>query len=471
VIAKTLVRKHPVHHRLLLLLTATASALLPTAFAPGQTPGPATQPAAEPGSEQRPTSPPPKPEVFSVHGQATVISQDHDAFHAPYQGLNSLPRREGWKTSVTGTLFLGARTPWPGGEAYFDPEIAGGEGFGGVRGIAGFTNGEIPRVGTPEPKPYVARLFYRQNFDLGGEKQWVEAQQNQLAGYVSDSRLTVSLGKLAASDFFDNNAYSHDPRGQFENWAIMENGAWDYAADTRGYTLGGVVELNLPTRTLRYGAFAEPKEANGGTLDSHVPQALSHNIEFEDRWQLHKHPGAIRVLAFANTAHMGNYRKAIDHPGPSGPDITLSRTYSTKYGFGLSFEQELIDGLGIFARLGWNDGHTESWAFTEIDRTFCLGLSLKGARWHRPNDVIGVAYVANGISKDHRDYLAAGGYGFLIGDGKLSYGLEQVGEIYYLIKIYDHVFVTADAQFIGNPAYNRDRGPVAVASIRAHIEF
>jgi high affinity Mn2+ porin len=432
---------------------------------------PSTRPAETVPVVEQNSAAPNKPERFSLHGQATVIAQDHDAFHSPYQGLNSLPRHDGLKTSITGTLFLGARLPWPGSEVYFDPEIAGGEGFGGVKGIAGFTNGEIPRVGTPEPEPYVARLFVRQDFDLGGKKQWVEPQQNQLSGYKSDSRVTVSLGKFAASDFFDNNNYSHDPRSQFENWSIMENGAWDYAADTRGYTLGGVVELIQPSWTLRYGAFAEPKQANGGTLDSHVPQALSHNIEFEDRWSWRDQPGVIRALVFANTAHMGNYRRAIDDPGPHGPDITLSRTYSTKYGLGLSFEQAIYEDVGVFGRLGWNDGHTESWAFTEIDRTAGLGVSLKGNRWNRSNDVVGVAYVANGISKDHRDYLRAGGYGFLIGDGKLSYGWEQIGEIYYLVKISDHIFVTADAQFIGNPAYNRDRGPVAVGGLRAHIEF
>jgi high affinity Mn2+ porin len=441
----------------------------------GEVASPATQPSTQPALGARElengASGQQKAERWSAHAQATVISMAHDVFHAPYSGLNSLPRDEGWKTSVTGTLFLAARTPWEGGSVYFDPEVAGGEGFGGVKGVAGFPNGEIPRVGTPEPEVYVARLYYQQDFGFGGEKQWVESQQHQLAGYRSESRLTVALGKLAATDFFDNNSYSHDPRTQFENWALMSNGAWDYPADTRGYTLGGVVELNTPHWSLRYGGFAEPKESNGSTLDSHIPQALGNVIEFEQRWNWQKRPGVLRLLAFVNTAHMGNYREAIDRPGPSGPDVTSTRTYSTKYGFGLNFEQAVTDDLGVFARLGWNDGHTESWAFTEIDQTVSVGMSLKGSSWRRPEDVVGLAAAVNGISNDHRDYLAAGGYGFLIGDGKLSYSVEGIAEAYYLFKLAQHVFITGDIQYIQNPAYNRDRGPVFVGGLRAHIEF
>ena len=430
------------------------------------TPGPATQPAAAPSAEQSGTA----PERFSIHAQATVISQAHNAFHSPYEGPNSLPRHEGWKTSVTGTVFLGARL-WEGGAIYFNPEIAGGEGLGGVHGIAGFPNGEIERVGNPAPQPYVARLYFQQVFGLGGEREKVEGQQNQLAGYRDVSRLTVTLGKMSAVDFFDNNAYSHDPRSQFENESLMDNGAWDYPADTRGYAIGGVVELNQPNWALRYGAFTEPKTANGATFDAHVPQALGQAIELEERWTIHDHPGAVRLLGFANLAHMGNYREAIDHPGPAGPEVALTRTYSAKYGFGLSAEQELLPGLGAFGRLGWNDGHTETWAFTEIDRTASLGLSLRGDRWHRPDDVVAIAAVVNGISKDHRDYLAAGGLGFLLGDGRLHYGYEEIGEAYYLMKLSDHLFVSADLQFIENPGYNRDRGPVTVGGVRVHVEF
>jgi high affinity Mn2+ porin len=429
---------------------------------------------AAPPSEAPPESIPAKNDVeqFSVHGQATVITQKHDAFHSPYSGANSLPRHEGEKTSVTATLFLGLRLPWKGASAYFDPEVAGGEGFGGVTGLAGFSNGEIPRVGSPEPRPYVARLYFQQVFDLGGEQKHVESDQNQLAGYQPENRLTLTVGKFGAVDFFDGNAFSHDPRAQFINWSIMEQGAWDYPADTRGYTEGFVVEYNEPKWAVRYGAFAEPTKANGGTLDEHVPRRLGHVLELEERHSLWGRPGEVRLLGFLNSAHMGSYSEALRLSTGPTPDVTATRSDRIKYGFGIEAEQAISDDFGIFGRLGWNDGHTESWAYTEIDRSVSAGLSLKGTRWQRPDDVVGLAGVLNGISKDHRDYLATGGYGFLIGDGRLPhYGSEKIVEGYYLFKVSDRLFVTGDLQFVLDPAYNRDRGPVFIGGLRVHAAF
>ena len=409
---------------------------------------------------------------FSAHGQATVITEQHDVFHAPYSGVNSLPRHEGEATSVTGTLYLGARV-WDGGELYLNPEISGGQGLGGATGIAGFPNGEIPRVGSPEPRPYIARLFLRQTFGLGGEKEHVDDDQNQIAGFRDSHRLTFTLGKFGAIDSFQSNSYSNDPRTQFENWALFTNGAWDYPADTRGYTEGMVVEYTEPAWSLRYAVMTEPTQANGATFDSHLPTALGQALEFEKRYSLAEHPGVVRLLGYANSAHMGNYREAIEQGAANSttPDVTKTRAYRIKYGFGLSAEQEITKDLGVFTRLGWNDGHSETWTFTEIDRSASLGLSLKGIRWQRPDDVVGLAGVLNGLSNDHRDYLRAGGHGFIIGDGKLSYGLEEIVEGYYLIKVADHIFVTGDVQYVQNPAYNRDRGPVLIGGVRVHIEF
>jgi high affinity Mn2+ porin len=435
----------------------------------GEPTGPATQPASAPAAPIPAAS---EVEEFSVHGQGTVVSQHHDVFPAPYTAHMDVPRHEDWKTSVTGTLFIGARLPWAGGEFYLDPEISGGEGIGGVTGIAGFPNGEISRVTTPEPKVNMARAFLRQTFSLGGQREHIDSDQNQLAGYRDASRFTLTLGKVAAPDFFDNNAYSHDPRTQFLNEGLMENGAWDYPADTRGYAYGGAAELIEPNWALRYGVFTMPKTANGGTIDWNFPKAIGQAIELEERWSIRERPGAVRLMPWLNVAHMGNYGQAIAHPGPAGPDVTLSRTYSIKYGLGVSAEQGLTSDLGIFGRLGWNDGHTETFAFTEIDRTASVGLSMKGTRWHRPDDVAGVAVVVNGLAKDHRDYLGAGGHGFIIGDGRLPhYALEEIGEAYYLIKVYDHVFVTGDFQVVDHPAYNRDRGPIVIAGVRVHAEF
>lgn len=449
-----------------------AMMLLDGAAARGQTAaGPATTPSGAPEQVAPGTSN--QVEWYSVHAQGTVISQKHDVFPAPYTGAFDVPPHEDWKTSVTGTLFLGLRLPWAGGEIYCDPEISGGEGFGGVTGIAGFPNGEIPRVGTPEPEPYIARGFIRQTFGLGGEREHAEADQNQLAGYRDTRRLVVSFGRFAATDFFDNNAYARDPRTQFQNWSLMDNGAWDYPADTRGYTYGLVGELYQDNWTLRYGAFAMPKAANGSTIDWELPKALGQAVEFEQRWTIpNLGGGAARPMAYLNTAHMGNYRQAILLPGPAGPDVTLTRTYTIKYGFGVSAEQAITSDLGLFARLGWNDGHTESFCFTEIDRTASLGASLKGARWHRPDDVVGLAGAINALAKNHRDYIGAGGHGFIIGDGWLPhYAPEQILEAYYLAKVVDHVFVTADVQYIRHPAYNADRGPIFVGAVRVHVEL
>lgn len=436
----------------------------------GPTSGPATQPSSAP-SEPVPTLP--EPAWYDVHGQATVITEKHDAFPAPYTGPHSVPRDEPIRTSITGTLFVGARLPWKGGEVYFDPEIAGGEGIGGVTGIAGFPNGEIPRVASPEPEPYVARLFYHQTFGFGGATEKIEDGPNQLPDTADVSRLTLTLGKFSAVDFFQQSAYANDPRSQFENWGLFTEGAWDYPADTRGYTDGAVIELNQPNWTIRYGAMAEPKTANGGTLDSRILNALGHSLEYEQRWAVDGQPGSAKLMGFFNRSDAGKYSEAINNPGPGGiPDVTRTRAFRAKYGFSLTADQALSEDLGVFGRFGWNDGHSETWAFTEIDRSLSVGLSLKGTRWHRPGDVVGVAVAVNGLAKDHRDYLGAGGLGFIIGDGKLPhYALEEDFEAYYLFKISEHVFVTPDIQVIDHPAYNSDRGPIVIGGARAHIEF
>jgi len=410
-------------------------------------------------------------ENYNVHAQATVITQWHNVFPAPYTGPNSLLPNESAKTSVTATLFMGLRLPWDGGAFYFDPEITGGEGLSGVMGIASFPNGDVSHVGAPQPQPYVGRAYYQQVVGLGGDKEKVESDENQLAGYRDIRRITFWLGEFSATDIFDNNTYSHDPRTQFMNESLMDNTAWDYPSDTRGYTLGAMAEYNEQSWALRYGAFQEPKTANGDTLDPRVPQALGQAVELEERWNLRDQPGVVRLLAYANVAHMGNYRQVLANPGPSGPDITLSRTYSTKWGFGISAEQAISADLGIWGRAGWNNGQTETWAFTEVDDMGSLGISLKGTRWGRPDDVFGFAGAIAGLSDAHKDYLAAGGLGFIIGDGKLDYAPEEVLETYYNWKMADHIFITPDIQFVNNPAYNSDRGPVAVLGLRVHVDW
>lgn len=405
---------------------------------------------------------------WTIHAQTTFIDQMHPAFDAPYSGANSLDPNEDWSHTVSATLFLG-RDLWSGASLYYDPEVTQGAGLSNTSGVAGFPNGEGSRASSVTPQYDTARLFVRQVVNLGGASSRVEDDQNQVAGAVDESRLTFTLGKFSATDVFDGNAYSHDARTQFLNWALVDGASWDYPSDAKGYTGGFTAEWSLPTRTLRWGIFMEPKVANELPLDDRIDRAFGQAFEWEERYKAGSRAGALRALAFWNRAHMGLYEAALEGPAP--PDITLSRQYRSKAGAGLSWDQELADGLGAFARAGFDDGRTETWAYTEIDRTVSAGLSLSGNAWGRGADTVGVAGVANGLSAEHRAYLAAGGYGFIIGDGRLNYRPEEILETYYSWKALRWLALSLDYQFIQNPGYNRDRGPVNVFAVRVHAEY
>lgn len=416
-------------------------------------------------------------EKWCFHFQFTGIMQGHPPFHSAYSGKNSLKDSAEQAFSVTSTIYVG-RKLWKGASIYFNPEVAGGKGISYALGIAGFTNGETFRIGDPAPSLYVARIFFRQHFALkNSEPDPAEGKQNQLAGeIIPKSRITITAGKFALVDVFDVNSYSHDPRVQFFNWALMGNGAWDYAANTRGYTSGFIVELVKPSWAIRISSTLVPKVANGSDMDLNIGKARGEMFEFEKDWEVKKRKGAVRILAFRNFSHARNYREAITS-FTNGTDSSLNVNSSSKYGgvkYGvmLNAEQELSDNAGIFFRAGWNDGKTSTWAFAEIDQTISGGISLKGKTWKRPDDVVGIAGIINNISNDHIDFLNTGGYGFIIGDGKLShYASEMIGEIFYSAQLFKTCWLTADYQYVKNPAYNSDRGPVSVWGIRGHIEF
>jgi high affinity Mn2+ porin len=412
-----------------------------------------------------------KNQRFNVHFQQTVITQYKPGFSAPYTGNNSLLTGEETQTSLTTTLFGGARL-WKGMEAYFNPEMSGGSGLSKTLGIAGFPNGETFRVGGAEPKIYIARLYFTQNFEWGNDKEYIEDDVNQLAGWKSKRYLKVTVGKFGMADFFDGNEFSHDARSQFMNWSLMDNAAWDYPANTRGYVFGAVAELGQPNWALRFGYTMTTTSANGAIWDERISHANTQTLEYEKRYLLSGHKGTLRLLAFRNNGKMGGYRDAIDQ-NSAAPDVDATQAYGRhKYGFGISADQYLTNNFGVFAKASYNDGKTETWAFTEIDRSLSLGAVLKGTSWRRKDDELGLAFVGNGISKDHQDYLAAGGYGFIIGDGQLNYSPELIAEVYYKLNAYQHkLWLSPDYQFIANPAYNRDRGPVNVFSLRAHVEF
>lgn len=411
---------------------------------------------------------------WNFHFQNTVIYQYHPSFSAKYSGINSLNPGDETPGSITATLFLGTKL-WKGATACFNSEISGGGGFSETRGIAGFPNGEAYRVSDSSPQIYVARFFIRQLLSLSDTYKQVQDEANQLPGRQPTSYFSVTAGKFSIMDYFDNNKYSHDPRSQFFNWALIGNGAWDYPANTRGYTYGFVTELVKPKWALRFASVMVPETANGATMDKNILRSNSEVLEFEHKYKIGVQSGTIRMIAFLTQSRMGNYKKAIEigelfHTAPAiDRTNTLGRT---KNGIGVNIEHNLSKQIGLFFRASWNDGHNETWAFTEIDRAISGGAQSNGNIWNRNEDRFGFSLIANGLSKDHRYYLKAGGYGFIIGDGNLNYQPELITELYYSYKLNDYPFyLSPDYQFIINPGYNKDRGPIHVFGIRAHVEI
>ncbi len=413
------------------------------------------------------------PERWNWFFQATSIGDYHGAFPALYSGPFSLQPYAERDVSLTTTLFFGFR-PWANTQIYFDPEIAGGKGFSGVNGVANAPNGELPRVASATPKPYIARLYVTQDFGFGTERENFTSDANQLAGSRPMTRYSITVGRFTVTDFFDNNTFSHDPRTQFMGWAVMYNGAWDYPADTRGYTWGWVHEFHTRNWSARYGSAAEPRVANGLRFDRRILRDRGDMFEGERRWSPEGRAGAVRLLSFLLHTDSGSYGEALALSQQTGqrPDVTATRQVGRlKYGFGISADQQIREDIGIFGRLGWNDGKTESFAFTAIDRLATIGLSVKGVRWKRPDDVAASEFTVSGLSAIHAQYLAHGGYDFLIGDGALRYGTENIWETYYNARLFRGFFAGYDLQYVVNPAYNQDRGPVWIHSLRLHLEF
>jgi high affinity Mn2+ porin len=411
-----------------------------------------------------------KDDRFSIHGQTTVINQQKLSFNAPYSGQNSLITGKENKTSITATLFVGARL-WKGATLFVNPEIAGGSGLSGALGIAAATNGETFRIGDPAPNIYLARLFFHQVFALSNETDYQNGDNNVIGQHIPTRYIGFTVGKIGAADYFDNNKYSHDPRTQFMSWGLMSNGAWDYPANTRGYTPSVVLEYVDPSNELRFGMSLLPKTANGNDMNWKIGKSAAYTLEYTRKYKIKGQDGALRALVFYNTTDMGNYDQSIAL-NPTSPDITATRAYGhSKYGFALNAEQSFSKDFGGFARASWNDGHNETWAFTEIDRSASAGVVMKGTKWKRENDNIGLAYVVSGISKQHQEYLKDGGNGFILGDGNLNYALEHLLEFYYSAELVkDRMYVSGAYQLVLNPGYNKDRqGPVNVFSVRVHM--
>jgi hypothetical protein len=460
-----------------------AAILCPAVFA--QQPAPQSAQAPDPDPPTSASAPvltmAPHPESsrYWLSGQANIVFQGRLPFHSPYEGANSFQAGAEYKVSEVGTLYTGLRVDRStryNTDVIVDIETAMGRGLSEALGLAGFTNLDVVRNPNLGSTPYLARYQIHQTIGLTSETTAQDPNFFAFAPTVPVRRIELRVGKMTMPDFFDVNVVGSDSHLQFLNWTIDNNGAWDYAADTRGYTVGGMAEYDDRNWSLRYGLFAMPTVANGIDMDWAFSRAHGQNGEFELRHSfVPKRKGTQRVLFYANRAHMGNYREAVQ-AYTSGhdktPDIVAHEHFSAlKYGFGLNGDQEVTENLRVFGRFGWNDGHTESFAYTEVDQTVELGGDYAATRWHRPNDKIGVATVSNAIKRDHQNYLKDGGLGFLLGDGNLRYGRETITEGYYTLHAWRGLYYSVDVQNIVNPGYNRDRGPAWVGTFRAHLDF
>lgn len=410
-----------------------------------------------------------------LDAQYTFVDQHQDALRSPYAGPLSLLADGDTEQSHTFGAYFGM--PLTAHlQFYFDMEMYKGEGVSGATGLGGLTNGDVIRSGTVNlgKRPYVARRFFRYVLPLGDATQTLDRAQDQLPGTQAVRHIEVKLGKMAVNDDFDKNRYANSTRTQFMNWSLWNDTAWDFAADTRGYSNGVMVAWADTGWTLRYGIYQMPREANGQTLEWPLARANGQNLELTvqpkaDGW-------ALRLLAFRNTGRMGVYRDALAIAQANGtvPDIQADdRDGRHKTGYAINGELPLADNgdTGLFARYGWNDGATESFVFTEVDRAASVGAQISGAHWQRPQDRLGIAVVAEALSPEHRDYLAAGGSGFLLGDGRLNYAHEQIAEAYYAFQPIAHITLSPDLQYIRNPGYNRDRGPAKFLGLRVHVEM
>ncbi len=423
-----------------------------------------------------------------AQGQVNIIFQAHAPFHSPYESDSSLQSRGEYKTSLIGTLYLGAqlvRTPRFDTDFLLDFESAGGRGISEALGLAGFTNLDVVRNPNLGSKPYIARIQMHETIGFGSEQMDTPRTPFALATKVPVRRLDLRVGKMSLPDVLDLNAIGTDSHLQFMNWTVDNNGAWDYAADTRGYTYAAVAEYDDAVWSARYAFALMPTQPNGIDLDWNARRARGENTEFELRkgllgaflpaFRANERKGIIRLLGFVNHANMGLYRDAIKNYlaglTPT-PEIDTHPARSTvKYGVGLNFEQELTPNLRAFGRFGWNEGQHESYAYTEVDQTIEIGADYSMQAHRRTLDKIGLAYVTNAIKRDHQNYLKLGGKGFLLGDGTLNYAREDIVEAYYNVHAWRGVFYALDAQYITHPGYNADRGPVLVESVRMHVDF
>ncbi len=412
------------------------------------------------------------PQNLAIHVQSTVVDQGHLAFNAPYSGPQSLSPYADGRETFDATAYLGARL-WRGAEAWIDPEVDQGFGLNNTLGLAGFPSAEAYKVGSSPPYFRLQRAFIRQTIDLGGTASRVGPDINVLGGSQGANRIVITAGKLSVTDIFDTNDFAHDPRHDFLNWTVVDAGSFDYAADAWGYTVGGAVEWYQGPWTLRSGIFDLSVVPNSESLDRHFGQ-FQFVEEIERRYTIAGEAGALKVTGFLTRGRMATYADAIALAAITGgpANVALVRDYRSRSGISFDLQQQVTGALGVFLRGGLAGGNVEPYEFTDVDRSISGGLSLKGKAWGRPSDTIGLAGVINAISRQHQLYLADGGLGILVGDGQLPHpGPEDILETYYDIPLGKYLHLAADYQFVNNPGYNRDRGPVHIFAGRIHAQF
>ncbi len=412
-----------------------------------------------------------EPESYAVHGQFTFTEQQTSGFNAPYAGPNSLTPHINEET-VDATLFLGSRL-WSGAEIWLGPEVDQGFGLDDTLGVAGFPSGEAYKVGENHPYVRLQRAFVRQTMNLDERREWADPTQLQLGASRSPNRLVLTVGKISVADLFDNNQYAHDPKNDFLNWAAIDAGAFDYAADAWGYTVGAALEWYRNACALRFGVFDLSNVPNSPHLEPGFHE-FQYDFEVERSHEIGGRPGKLHLTAFDSRARMGLLNQAVDLAASTGMpvDIAAARRYRDRLGASLDLEQQLAADLGMFARIGKAAGNVEAYEFTDVDRSLSTGLALQGARWGRRDDTLGLAAIMDRISAARERYLNAGGLGILVGDGKLPHpSPEKIVETYYSLAVRRYAQLTFDYQYIGNPAYNSERGPVSVFAVRIHAQF
>ena len=458
--------RSPVRTRQVSAVAAVAVAALLAAPEAGfaQAPGPAAAPT--PSSAAKDADP-----IWQIGLQSTFVTQGDFGVPGGFRGANSLSPASQARETFDATLYAGLK-PWRGAEVFVSPEIDQGFGLSDTLGVAGFLSGEAYKVGQATPYVRLQRLFFRQTIDLGGEAEPADATLTSFAAKDTHDRLVFTAGKIGVGDVFDQNAYAHDPRGDFLNWSVIDTGTFDYAADAWGYSYGATLEAYVGDWTLRGGGFSMSKLPNGEDLNSNFAEfQLVGELERRDR--LFGREGKLRLTAYESRARFGDFADAVRLGEATGqtPDLSQVRRYRGHAGASLDWEQPLTDDLGAFVRAGYADGHQQAFEFTDIDRTVALGASLQGRRWGRPDDAVGVAGVVNDISEAFRTYLAAGGQGILVGDGQLPhYETERIMEAYYSAKVTDWAHVSFDYQHVANPAYDRSRGPADAIAVRLHLQ-